>query len=72
MKESDKVILEEMIDKYNMQTVLEVLTDICDEKARHIMESYQDDPLAGYWNRLAGEIGAIAFGLTITTQRCIL
>jgi hypothetical protein len=60
MKESDKVALEVMIDKYNLETVLEVLADICGEKAQHIRESYSDNPLAEHWDRMAGEIGAIS------------
>lgn len=43
--------LEQILDSSNLPAILEALAQICHEKAEHIRENWQDEPLARKWNR---------------------
>ena len=45
----DKDTLEKMIDTHGLPSVLEMLGDICHEKAEHIRTNWQDAALANTW-----------------------
>ena len=47
-------IIEQFIDKYSLAKVCDMLAGICGEKANHIYENWQDEPLGRKWDR-AGE-----------------
>lgn len=43
--------LEAFVDASSLASVIQLLTEICDEKAMHIKENWQDYPLAKTWER---------------------
>lgn len=47
------VQLELMIDSEGLTSILEQITEICHEKADHILTNYQDRSLAAAWTRNA-------------------
>jgi hypothetical protein len=49
----EKTVLEQLIDRTSLETVLQNIGNICVEKAEHIRTNWQDDPLARLW-QLAG------------------
>ena len=51
------MMLEAMIDKHGLQMFLQVMSEICGEKAVHIAHDWQDAPLAKRWATLEGAIG---------------
>ncbi len=51
--ENDVYDLETMIDRLGMAEIMFLLTHICDEKAEHIRENWQDEDLAKRWNIVA-------------------
>lgn len=55
MTTKQKDELEQLIDKASLSTVLFALADICDEKANHIRENWQDNGLAKLWDAGAWE-----------------
>jgi hypothetical protein len=58
----NKDILESIIDKTSLLHVLELISDICQEKADHIRCNWQDEKTAAPWaeagRRLARYAGA--------------
>lgn len=56
--EEMQLSLEEMIDKTHIRYVLELLEEICNEKAMHIEANWQDD--ATNWYKAAELIGRTA------------
>jgi hypothetical protein len=48
--------LEEIVDRQGLQGVLNMLAQICEEKADHIRVSYDDMVTAGSWKRDANRI----------------
>lgn len=43
--------LEQMIDRYTVTGVVELMADICGEKSQHILEAYQDKATSKYWQK---------------------
>jgi len=43
--------LEALVDGFGLSTVLDMLRDICHEKADHIRTNWQDNELAASWDR---------------------
>ena len=41
--------IETLIDRHGLETVLQMITFVCQEKADHIMVSYSDESLARAW-----------------------
>lgn len=54
--------LEATIDKHGMADVMQMLVHICDEKAAHIENNWQDKELADAWYRVADKL--ISAGLS--------
>ena len=53
-------ILEELIDKKRLWVVLMAIAFVCDEKAAHIRETWQDEITALAWEKQARKIETIA------------
>jgi hypothetical protein len=47
--------LEDMIDKHGLTTILDMISNICQEKAIHIESNWQDESAAKAW-RKAGRL----------------
>ena len=45
--------LEALIDLHGLANVIATIMDICQEKAEHIRENWQDEPLAQRWEKVA-------------------
>ena len=60
-----EVELEELIDTYNVETVLDAIAGICGEKADHIRASYDDRALARVWSDAGTRISRLASKLTV-------
>lgn len=48
--------LEQLIDRTSVEAVLQALSAICDAKAEHIRENWQDDTTAGCWRYAARQV----------------
>lgn len=44
--------LEAIIDSYGLEMTLHTISDICHDKASHILENWQDSPLAKEWDKI--------------------
>jgi hypothetical protein len=44
-------IVEQAIDEFGLQRVVDSLARICSEKGGHVSDNWQDYPLAGWWFR---------------------
>ena len=51
--------LEAMIDKTSLNDVLEMLAEICHEKAEHLRCNWQDETAARQWERWGNRISRI-------------
>jgi len=51
--------LEDMIDKSSLDDVLEMLVEICYEKADHMRHNWQDEASAKQWERWGKKISRI-------------
>jgi hypothetical protein len=51
--ETIKQAIEQYIDKAGVSQVLELVGEICSEKAQHISETWQDESLAKAWDKAA-------------------
>ena len=51
--EKDVFDLETMIDRLGMVNTMLLLTHICEEKAEHVRENWQDEELAKRWHIVA-------------------
>lgn len=56
-----KAIIEQLIDETSLQTVLDALAEVCEEKAEHVSTNWQDPALAGWWARRGHLIAGTAF-----------
>lgn len=56
----DTEAMERLVDQIYLDQTLEMLAMICDEKAQHIRENWQDDDLADAWQRAGDRIGECA------------
>lgn len=56
MTQEDKGILEAMVDKHGMASVLEGLSCVCHEKAGHVLSNYDDRIMASAWRRGAARV----------------
>lgn len=51
-----KYLLETIIDKESLVTVLVAISEICAEKSVHVKESYNDATLSKLWENAGNEI----------------
>jgi hypothetical protein len=56
----DAVALEAMVDHHGLSGVLTMLSDICNEKAEHIRDNWQDKVFAKAWDRYGRRIEALS------------
>jgi hypothetical protein len=61
MNEQDRDILEGLIDKYDLNSVLQGLFNICHLKAEHLRSNWQDKKAAKEWEKKAKEIDKITY-----------
>ena len=52
--------LEKMIDSITLPQVLELLADICDAKAQHLAENWQDNRAAKLWTKNAAMLAKLS------------
>ena len=52
--------LEKIVDQTNVMAVLEMLVEVCELKAEHIRENWQDEGLAKRWTHDAKIIATAA------------
>lgn len=52
-----------MIDSNSLESVLEALQEICQEKEHHILTNWQDKPFATEWRKAAIRMGRAARSL---------
>lgn len=52
--------LERFIDTSSVMAVLELMAEICREKAEHIRSNWQDEPMAKGWDRAASKLDQTA------------
>lgn len=57
--ENLETVLEPIIDESSLEEVLQVLVNICDEKANHIRKNWQDHTTANAWDKDAWTIKQI-------------
>lgn len=44
-------IIEQAVDEFGLKRVVDALAGICYDKAEHVLNNWQDRPLAGWWSR---------------------
>lgn len=59
--------LEPLVDQSDLSAVLLALGRVCNEKAEHIRENWQDKITAGVWDRAAKAIDQVAVNNSVTT-----
>lgn len=64
-KASLQTELEALIDRHGIATVLEAVTEVCNLKAAHIAENWQDMKLAKTWERVARLVEKYPFDAAI-------
>lgn len=72
-RESVKQAIEHYIDVSSVESVLDLVGEICSEKAQHISENWQDQQLAATWDRAAKACfrASVSRGVKLTTAaRC--
>jgi hypothetical protein len=52
--------IEALIDRYNLAAVLEAVADVCEDKAQHIRENWQDEPTSRLWQYASRKVQATA------------
>ena len=55
-----KAILEALVDRFQLGTVLSALGDVCYDKAAHVQENWQDRAMAKAWERNAVKCNGVA------------
>ena len=56
MTPQEREALEGLIDRHSLTAVLELLAEICSDKADHIRTNWQYHPTAACWERAAVEL----------------
>ena len=53
-------VVEQAIDEFGLQRVVDSIARICSEKGQHAVENWQDRPLGGWWSRRSALIECCA------------
>jgi hypothetical protein len=53
-------VLEQLVDTSDLAAIVNRLADICYEKSQHISENWQDNILAGEWERAGNKLAAVS------------
>jgi len=56
----EKDTLEGLLDRERLDGVVKMLREICNEKAEHLRVNWQDEALAGDWDRAARALNRFA------------
>lgn len=59
LKQSEKDALEALMDACSVESVLNALSDLCEEKAEHVESNWQAKELAQRWRTLGGVIDVL-------------
>jgi|GEM_PF-739352 len=59
LKMYDKDDIKTMIDGMSLSSVLEILSQVCYEKAEHLRTNWQDPDTARAWEKVARAVGKI-------------
>lgn len=62
----DSATLEDLIDRFNISSVIMEIANIAEEKAQHVRENWQDENLARDWERTARYLDKVASNNTVT------
>jgi hypothetical protein len=62
-KEKLDAIVEQAIDEFGLQRVVESVAWVCGEKSAQVESNWQDKPLAGKWARHGALIDRVAYKL---------
>lgn len=63
MIETEKLALEQLVDRHGLAGVVDALSDIAREKAEHIRVNWQDSVLADTWEDLAERLSSYTTAL---------
>lgn len=58
--------LEMLVDRWGLEMVLRMLSDVCSDKAAHLTENWQDTPAGKRWSRDADRIYKLAHKVATT------
>lgn len=59
MGNTDRDILEMLIDRYGVYNVVSHMASICADKAEHISANWQDVGLAKVWQQMEEQLGLV-------------
>lgn len=60
MRRDDEVALEALVDRYDLDRVLDMLADICHGKADHLLTNWQDPRAARAWTKAGEKLSALS------------
>jgi len=60
---ADQDRIEQVVDSWNVETVLLMLETVCYEKAEHLRTNWQDPTTAKQWERCAARIARCAHAI---------
>ena len=56
----DNDLLESLVDRHGLPGVLELLAEVCGERAEHVRRTWGDRPLANVWSIRRARLAALA------------
>jgi len=59
MQDMDAFALENMIDKLGLDRVLDMISEVCYDKAEHARSTWQDERLARRWEKTARAVNRL-------------
>ena len=60
-----KLTLEHLVDSTSLSDVLAALAEVCDDKAEHLLSSWQDEPAAKAWQKAASRVDECAHSVAV-------
>lgn len=66
LEKDDSRTLEDLLDRYNLSSVILELANIGAEKAQHVRETWQDEELARAWDKAASAVEKCALSDKVT------
>ncbi len=60
--------LENLVDRYHIEVILNKLATICHDKADHVLTNWQDKKLAKSWDKLGNKIQYASDTSTVSFQ----
>lgn len=62
----DSELIEKMIDRHGLASVLEMIAQICYEKGDHLRSNWQDETTAKVWDRDGRKIDTLASKIQVS------